>query len=199
VKRYVTDTHPLIWALSNDPQLSTAAQVAFAEADAGQAIIIIPPIVAIEMIYLSERGRIPLPLCRYLANQDKPTLAQLSVGRPECTRDNSSAKYSTSPYPRDARSNHSSNSQSPWCGPHYPQRRYYCLRCGPSYLVAPHSSGFDVFSSMRSSKTLWATKRDSCRLNLLEYCERSSTVYCELRSNISTAFAATLIAFSSLI
>jgi PIN domain nuclease of toxin-antitoxin system len=62
VKRYVTDTHPLIWALSNDPQLSTAAQAAFAEADAGQAIIIIPPIVAIEMIYLSERGRIPLPL-----------------------------------------------------------------------------------------------------------------------------------------
>ncbi len=59
MKRYVTDTHPLIWALNNDPQLSSTARAAFAEADAGQAIIIIPPIVAVEMIYLSEKGRIP--------------------------------------------------------------------------------------------------------------------------------------------
>lgn len=62
MKRYVTDTHPLIWALSNDPRLSPAAQAAFAEADAGQAIIIIPPIVAVEMVYLSEKSRIPAHL-----------------------------------------------------------------------------------------------------------------------------------------
>jgi PIN domain nuclease of toxin-antitoxin system len=62
VTHYVTDTHPLIWALSGDPQLSAPAQAAFAEADAGEAIIIIPPIVAVEMIYLSEKGRISAQL-----------------------------------------------------------------------------------------------------------------------------------------
>ena len=59
MKHYVTDTHPLIWALSNDPQLSARARAVFAEADAGRAILIIPPIVAIEMVYLSEKDRIP--------------------------------------------------------------------------------------------------------------------------------------------
>ena len=62
MKYYVSDTHPLIWAFSNDPQLSPTARVAFAEADTGQATIIIPPIVAVEMIYLTEKGRIPPPL-----------------------------------------------------------------------------------------------------------------------------------------
>lgn len=62
MKRYVTDTHPLIWGLSNDPQLSARARAVFAEVDAGRAIIIIPPIVAIEMVYLSEKDRIPAQL-----------------------------------------------------------------------------------------------------------------------------------------
>jgi len=57
LKHYVTDTHPLIWALSGDSRLSPVA-----EADAGKAIVIIPPIVPIEMIYLSEKGRIPVQL-----------------------------------------------------------------------------------------------------------------------------------------
>lgn len=59
MNRYVTDTHPLIWALSNDSRLSAKARAVFADADAGRAIVIIPPIVAIEMVYLGEKGRIP--------------------------------------------------------------------------------------------------------------------------------------------
>ncbi len=62
MNRYVTDTHPLIWALSNDSRLSVKARSIFAEADAGRAIIIVPPIVVIEMVYLSEKGRIPAQL-----------------------------------------------------------------------------------------------------------------------------------------
>jgi PIN domain nuclease of toxin-antitoxin system len=58
VNVYVTDTHPIIWALSNDIQLSSDARVVFQEADAGRALIFIPPIVAVEMIYLSDKGRI---------------------------------------------------------------------------------------------------------------------------------------------
>ncbi len=76
MKRYVTDTHPLIWALSNDPQLSPRAQRAFAEADTGQAVIIIPPIVPVEMIYLSEKDRIPAQLVDdLLAKVSKPGLS----------------------------------------------------------------------------------------------------------------------------
>ncbi|MEW6126375.1 MAG: PIN domain-containing protein [Acidobacteriota bacterium] len=62
MNRYVTDTHPMIWALSDDPRLSSPAKSVFVEADTGKAIIIIPPIVIVEMIYLSEKGRIPLHL-----------------------------------------------------------------------------------------------------------------------------------------
>lgn len=36
-----------------------SARAAFTEADAGQALILIPPIVAVEMIYLGEKGCIP--------------------------------------------------------------------------------------------------------------------------------------------
>ena len=76
MKRYVTDTHPLIWALGSDPQLSSKARSVFAEADAGQAVIIIPPIVAIEMIYLSEKDRIPAQLVDdLLAKISKPDLS----------------------------------------------------------------------------------------------------------------------------
>jgi PIN domain nuclease of toxin-antitoxin system len=62
LNRFVTDTHLIIWALSNDPQLSSAAKSPFTEADAGQAIIIVPPIVIVEIICLSEKGRIPAHL-----------------------------------------------------------------------------------------------------------------------------------------
>ena len=62
IELFVTDTHPIVWALSNDSQLSPRAKATFAEADAGQSIIIIPPIVVIEMIYLNEKGRIPTHL-----------------------------------------------------------------------------------------------------------------------------------------
>jgi PIN domain nuclease of toxin-antitoxin system len=62
VKVYVTDAHPIIWALSNDTQLSTGARTIFQEADAGRATIFIPPIVAVEMIYLSDKGRIAAQL-----------------------------------------------------------------------------------------------------------------------------------------
>ena len=62
MKHYVTDTHPLIWALSSDSRLSPTARAVFEAADAGQVTIIIPSIVVVEMIYLSEKGRIPAHL-----------------------------------------------------------------------------------------------------------------------------------------
>ena len=81
MKYYVTDTHPLIWALGSDSRLSSAAQAAFAEADDGRAIVIIPSIVPVEMIYLSEKGRIPTQLVDDLITAvDQPGLSyQLST------------------------------------------------------------------------------------------------------------------------
>ncbi|MBI1924204.1 PIN domain-containing protein [Candidatus Poribacteria bacterium] len=76
MKRYITDTHPLIWALSGDSRLSPAARSAFAAADTGRAIITIPSVVAVEMIYLSEKGRISTQLVdNLLADVSQPDLS----------------------------------------------------------------------------------------------------------------------------
>ncbi len=57
---YLTDTHAILWHLFITPRrLGPAAQVAFAEADAGQARIIVPAVVVAEMIAVVERGRLP--------------------------------------------------------------------------------------------------------------------------------------------
>jgi len=55
----VTDTHALLWYLTDDPRLSEAALIRFAEAEAGEAFILIPSIVLVEAIYLFEKHRIP--------------------------------------------------------------------------------------------------------------------------------------------
>jgi len=56
---YVTDTHALLWHLSNDPALSGPAADLFRQADAGAVEIIIPSIALIEVVYLCERQRVP--------------------------------------------------------------------------------------------------------------------------------------------
>ena len=56
---YVTDTHALLWHLSNDPALSAPAADLFRQADAGAVEIIIPSIALIEVVYLCERQRVP--------------------------------------------------------------------------------------------------------------------------------------------
>jgi len=58
MSRYVTDTHALIWHLTESPNLSTKARDIFHNTDAGLHQIIIPSIVLIEMVYLVEKGRI---------------------------------------------------------------------------------------------------------------------------------------------
>jgi PIN domain nuclease of toxin-antitoxin system len=57
---YVTDTHALIWHLTEDPQLSTAAREIFERVDAGQERVFIPCIVFFELFYLVEKNRIAI-------------------------------------------------------------------------------------------------------------------------------------------
>ena len=55
----VTDTNALIWHLTASPRLTPAARARFERADRGESRIYIPIICLVELIYLSERGRIP--------------------------------------------------------------------------------------------------------------------------------------------
>ena len=59
IKEYVTDTHPLVWYLEDNKRLSRAAARAITEAETGKAIIHIPSIVFVELLFLIQRHRIP--------------------------------------------------------------------------------------------------------------------------------------------
>ena len=54
---YVTDTHSLIWHVTNDPKLSARARGVFRNADQGKEYIHIPCIIFFELLYLVERNK----------------------------------------------------------------------------------------------------------------------------------------------
>jgi PIN domain nuclease of toxin-antitoxin system len=58
MSKYVTDTHALLWHISNSANLSARAKEIFDNADMGTAIIIVPSIVLVECVYLAEKKRI---------------------------------------------------------------------------------------------------------------------------------------------
>lgn len=64
---FVTDTHALIWHLTEDPQLSTAARAIFERVDAGQERVFIPCIVFFELFYLVEKNRIAIDFDRVVS------------------------------------------------------------------------------------------------------------------------------------
>lgn len=57
--KFVTDTHPLIWYLAKNPNLSKEARRRFVMADQGEVIIYLSVITIVEMLYLSEKNKIP--------------------------------------------------------------------------------------------------------------------------------------------
>ncbi len=64
---YVTDTHPFLWYLVGDTRrLGPAARVAFDQAEAGRAVIIIPSSVLAESLHVSEKGRMKFKFERVL-------------------------------------------------------------------------------------------------------------------------------------
>jgi PIN domain nuclease of toxin-antitoxin system len=56
---YVTDTHPLLWALFKPRLLGKAAFAVFKEVESKNARLYVPAIVLSEMIMVIEKGRIP--------------------------------------------------------------------------------------------------------------------------------------------
>jgi PIN domain nuclease of toxin-antitoxin system len=58
----VTDTHGLIWYLEDSPRLGAMARDAFDACDRGEGVIYVPTICLVEIVYLQEKGRIPVEL-----------------------------------------------------------------------------------------------------------------------------------------
>ena len=65
----VTDTHGIIWYLEDSPKLSTEANKIFNACDRGELFIYVPTICLVEMVYLAEKGRIPLHLQNKLESE----------------------------------------------------------------------------------------------------------------------------------
>ena len=79
MKRYVTDTQCLLWYLSDDRRLPRAPGRIFRNADRGDAQILVPSIVLVEVIFLAHRRRVSeLLLARVLQLADDPD-ATISV------------------------------------------------------------------------------------------------------------------------
>ncbi len=55
MKKYVTDTHALLWYLAGSARLGEEARVVFDAAAAGDAEIIVPAIVVAEIVMLAEK------------------------------------------------------------------------------------------------------------------------------------------------
>lgn len=79
MKRYITDTQCLLWYLSDDRRLPRAPGRIFRNADRGDAQILVPSIVLVEVIFLAHRRRVSeLLLARVLQLADDPD-ATISV------------------------------------------------------------------------------------------------------------------------
>ena len=59
MKRYVADTHSILWHLARDRRLSRQARKIFDSAEEGYAQVLIPSIVLVEAVFLMQRQRVP--------------------------------------------------------------------------------------------------------------------------------------------
>jgi len=67
VMPFVTDTHSLVWHITDDPKLSTEAKEVFQKVDNFQDYIFIPCIVFFELLYLIEKKKIVADFDSFLA------------------------------------------------------------------------------------------------------------------------------------
>lgn len=69
----VADTHALIWHFTRDTNLSREASRYFTAADQGEIVIYVSAMTLIEIIYLSEKARVPADLCDEAVHLLKPS------------------------------------------------------------------------------------------------------------------------------
>ncbi len=63
---FVTDTHSLVWHMTDDTKLSAEAKEIFQKVDRAEEIVFIPCIVFFELVYLTEKRRINTEFDRFL-------------------------------------------------------------------------------------------------------------------------------------
>ncbi len=91
MSNYVTDTHALIWYLEDNPRLGVEAKAAFDACDQGTALMYVPTICLVELVYLCEKGRISQKLWgqfhkELISGTTGLVLADLNVGVVEALR-----------------------------------------------------------------------------------------------------------------
>jgi len=59
MKRYVVDTHSIIWHLTQDRHLSRRVRKILDSADEGYAQVLVPSIALVEAVFLVQRQRVP--------------------------------------------------------------------------------------------------------------------------------------------
>lgn len=64
---YVTDTHPFVWYLADDPRLGQDARKVFDKTDDGEATIIIPAVALAEAVYIAGKGRVQTAIDKMLS------------------------------------------------------------------------------------------------------------------------------------
>ena len=69
MKDAVTDTHALIWFLTDSPRLGPQANKIFEACEEGKISILIPTICLVEIVYLQEKKRIPNNLLENFINE----------------------------------------------------------------------------------------------------------------------------------
>jgi PIN domain nuclease of toxin-antitoxin system len=82
---FVADTHALLWQLTRPERLGKAARRAFAAAESGKAVCLVPAIVLIEVALLHQRGRIGVSashIAELLVSQ--PAYAVLPIEIQQC-------------------------------------------------------------------------------------------------------------------
>ncbi len=87
----VADTHAILWYLSESPKLSSKALARMQETLAAGDQILVPTISLVEIVYLTEKGRLPdLALGRIYHHLDQPdsglALAPLDGGVAQAVR-----------------------------------------------------------------------------------------------------------------
>ena len=63
---FVTDTHALLWYLTDDERLGRKAESTYDRVDAGNAVIVIPTVVLAEAIFITEKHRVDLEFIEIL-------------------------------------------------------------------------------------------------------------------------------------
>ena len=66
METYIADAHSLVWFITQNPKISVQATEIFREAEDADVEVLIPTIVLAELLYLSERKKIPISMAEML-------------------------------------------------------------------------------------------------------------------------------------